>query len=166
MPRLPMALVTIALALSIGLDAYHVVAQEATPAPAGEAFPLPPGVTSQPLGSDTVATLPATPARIEMLRVTFAPGSALRLPAESPSLALVYVEAGTLTARIEAPVAITRAASPGAAPDREEIPAGTEFSAGPGDSFIGPAHTPVEVRNDGQEPLTLLMAVVQPAPSP
>ena len=166
MPRFHLVPSIVVLALTIGLATNDVLAQEGTPAPTDDTFPLPPGVTSQPLGSGTVASLPATPARIEMLRVTFAPGSVLRLPAASPSLALVYVESGTLTARIDAPIAITRAAPSGSTSKREEIAAGTQFMAGPGDSFVGPAHTMVEARNDGQEPLTLLMAVVQPAPSP
>lgn len=147
---------TVLLALAGGA----MTAQERTPPAEPGEFALPEGITREPLALDVTETLPAAPAAMEMLRFTFAPGAVMQLPAESPSTALVYVEAGTLTARVDAPVTVTRATVGGA---RVTIAVGTEYIAETGDFFIGPAYVGVEARNDGTEPLALLMAVIQPA---
>jgi hypothetical protein len=125
---------------------------------------LPAGVTQQNLAVGSAAPLLPAGAIIELARFTFAPGAVVVLPEASPSLALVYVESGILSVRIEAPVTLTRAAggSPG---EPETIPAGTAFTADQGDFFVGPPHVAVEARNDEPEPLVLLMAVLEPAPA-
>ncbi len=102
---------------------------------------------------------------VGLLRLTFPPGAVLPLEEGDPSLALVYVESGTLTVRIEAPVTVLRASGDGAAEARQvEIAAGTEFMAGPGDSFVSPAVIEGEARNDGTEPVVVLAAIVEPEP--
>jgi hypothetical protein len=107
--------------------------------------------------------LPPSPGAVGLLRLTFPAGTVLPLEPGDPSLALVYVEAGTLSVRIEAPVTVSRAPKAGTAePTQEEIPAGTGFVAGPGDSFISPAVIAGEARNDGPEPVVVLAAVVEP----
>ncbi len=69
-----------------------------------------------------------------------------------------------LTVRIEAPVTVSRA--PGGAPAAQEnIAAGTEFDAGPGDSFVSPAVIAGEACNDGAEPVVVLAAIVEPEPA-
>ncbi len=140
-----------------------VAAQVATPQAEAEGVVLPAGVTAERLAAGPAEPLPPEPVVLELVRFTFAPGAVLQLPAESPSLALLYVEAGALTARVAAPVMITRAAPIGTPSTPEAIAAGTAFTAGPGDSFVGPPHVAVEARNDGADPLVLLMAVLEPA---
>ena len=140
-----------------------VAGQVATPQAEAEGVTLPAGVTAERLAAGLAEPLPAEPVILELVRFTFAPGTVLHLPEENPSLALVYVEAGTLTARVAAPVMITRAAPVGSPSTPEAIAVGTEFSVGPGGSFVGPPHVAVEARNDGAEPLVLLMAVLEPA---
>jgi quercetin dioxygenase-like cupin family protein len=153
----PLAVIVV-VALLATLTGGSLNAQEGTPA-AEEAFMLPEGVTAEPLAGAVTQIVPPAPALMELIRFTFEPGAVLHLPEESPSTALVYVEAGTLTARVAATLTVTRAAVGGT---REEIAAGTEFTAEAGDFFIGPAHIAVEARNDGPEPLVLLMAVIEP----
>ncbi len=139
------------------------VAQEGTP-PAGE-FPLPEGVTFEPLGFGTAEELPAAPASVELFRFTVGPGARIPIEEDDPALALVYVEAGTLTFRVEAPIQVTRAsmlATPGAGAGPEEVAAGTEFTLEAGDSAVFPPNVPGEVRNDGSEPAVGLATVIAP----
>jgi quercetin dioxygenase-like cupin family protein len=141
-----------------------IAAQTATPQ-AGTGVELPAGVTRQNLAVGSAAPLLPGPSTIELVRFIFAPGAVVALPEASPSLALVYVESGTLSVRIDAPVTLTRAAANGSSEEPEAIPAGTPFTAEAGDFFVGPPHVAVEARNDGSEPLALLMAVLEPAPA-
>ena len=129
-------------------------AQEATPVtqPSVEA-----------LAFASAGELPPSPGAIGLLRLTFPVGAVLPLEPGDPSLALVYIETGTLSVRIEALVTVSRAPKAGTAdPTQEEIPAGTEFAAGPGDSFVSPAVIAGEARNDGPEPVVVLAAIVEP----
>ena len=162
MRRLGVLAIAFASALLVLGAGGPVAARKGTPEAGAEGFALPAGVTAERLAAGPAAPLPPAPAVLELVRFTFAPGAVLHLPAASPALALVYVEAGTLTARVAAPVTITRA-GPGGAAGEEAIAAGTEFTAGRGDFFVGPPHAAVEARNDGSEPLVLLMAVLEPA---
>jgi hypothetical protein len=163
MRRLQVLAIAIASAVLVLAVGSPVAGQAATPQAEAEGFPLPAGVTAERLAAGPAAPLPPTPLVLELVRFTFAPGAVLHLPAESPSLALVSVETGTLTARVAAPVMINRASLMGTPSAPKTIPAGTEFTAEPGDSFVGPPHVAVEARNDGSEPLVLLMAVLEPA---
>jgi hypothetical protein len=162
MRRLQVLTIVIASSVLVLAVGSPVAGQVATPQAEAEGFPLPAGVTAERLAAGPAEPLPPAPLVLELVRFTFAPGAVLHLPAESPSLALVSVEAGTLTARVAAPVMITRAAPKSAPSPPEAIAAGTAFRAGPGDSFVGPPHVAVEVRNGGSEPLLLLMAVLEP----
>jgi quercetin dioxygenase-like cupin family protein len=123
------------------------------------------GVTQQNLAVGSATPLLPEGAIIELARFTFAPGAVVVLPEASPSLALVYVESGVLSVRINAPLTLTRAAAGGTPEEPEAIPAGTAFTADAGDFFVGPPHVVVEARNDESEPLVLLMAVLEPAPA-
>ena len=91
------------------------------------------------------------------MRVTVAPGSVFNGPADDPSVGLNLIESGELTARIEAAVTVTRATGP------EDVAAGTEFTLGPGESFIWPPNVAGELRNDGPEPVVQLVAFLAPA---
>jgi quercetin dioxygenase-like cupin family protein len=162
MRRLRVLAIIFTLAALVLAAGSSVAGQVGTPQAEPEGFPLPPGVAAERLAAVPAEPLPPAPVILELVRFTFAPGAILHLPEESPSLALVYVEAGALTARVAAPLVITRAAPIGTPSAPEAIAAGTEFTAEPGDSFVGPPHVAVEARNDGSEPLVLLMAVLEP----
>jgi quercetin dioxygenase-like cupin family protein len=156
-------LFALALLVFATLAASHaatvVAGQEATPPAEADAM-LPEGVTAEPLAFAATEAIPPPPAAMELVRFTFEPGAMIRLPEQSPSTALVYVESGVLTARVAAPITVTRSSVGG---QLEMFDAGTEFTTGTGDFFIGPAHVAVEAQNDGDEPLVLLMAVIEPA---
>ena len=109
MRRLGVLAIAFASALLVLGAGGPVAAQKGTPEAGAEGFALPAGVTAERLAAGPAAPLPPAPAVLELVRFTFAPGAVLQLPAESPSLALVAVEAGTLTARVAGPVMITRA---------------------------------------------------------
>jgi quercetin dioxygenase-like cupin family protein len=134
------------------------IAQDATPAVPAASFD---GLAFAP-----VDELPSSPAIVGLARLTFPVGAVLPLEAGDPSLALVYVESGTLTVRIEAPVTVSRAPSGEASEStQEEIAAGSEFTARPGDSFVSPAVIAGEARNAGSEPVIVLAAIVEPEPA-
>ena len=100
-----------------------------------------------------------------LARFTLEPGAGIPFEAEGLTVALAYVESGALTARVEAPIRVTRGAAPQAAegpPPQEEIAAGTEFTLEAGDSAVFPPNVPGEIRNDGQEPVVGLVALVAP----
>jgi len=107
-----------------------------------------------------------------LVRITLDPGAGFPSEADDPSLALVYMEAGTLTITLEGPITVTRAgafdvflASPeaeDAEPPTEEIPAGQEFQLMAGDSALFPANTAGDIRNDGTEPAVGLVAFYEP----
>jgi quercetin dioxygenase-like cupin family protein len=162
MRRLRLLVVAFGAAGLVLAAGRSIAAQSATPQ-AGTGVELPAGITRQDfaMGSAT-PLLPTGGATIELVRFTFAPGAVVVLPEASPSLALVYVEAGVLRVRIDAPVTLTRAAAGGSAGEPETIPAGTAFTAGQNDFFVGPPHVAIEARNDGSEPLVVLKAVLEP----
>jgi len=155
-------MVTFSVAVLMLTASRAIAAQPATPQ-AGMGVALPAGVTQQNLAIGLAAPLLPAGAIIELARFTFAPGAVVGLPEASPSLALVYVESGILTVRIDAPMTLTRATSDSSG-KLETIPAGTAFTAVQSDFFVGPPHVAVEARNDGREPLVLLMAILEPAP--
>jgi quercetin dioxygenase-like cupin family protein len=144
-------------------------AQDATPAEGDSEFRE--GVIFEPLAMGSTARDDLT-----LLRLTVAAGAAFQVDPADPETALIYVESGTLTARIEGPVNVTRAgafdaefASPDATdgeeefiPPTEEISAGREFQVTAGDSFLFPAKTAGDVRNDGTEPAVFLVSLTAP----
>ena len=175
MRRAP-ALVSVLVVLLAGLVASGrlgggAVAQDATPA--AEEFAPPAGVTFEPLGFGTAEELPPAPADFVLARIGFDPGAGFPIEADDPSVGLAYVESGTLTVRVEAPVRVTRAATiaafatpgaveEGAVPAPEEVAAGTEFTLEAGDSAVFPPNAPGEVRNDGTERAVALVALIVP----
>ena len=169
-PPVPLALALAALlALLAGGSAAHTAAQEGTPPAEGFALE---GVGFFPLGFGTAEELPAAPADLVLVRFTLEPGASIPADAGDPSVALVYVEAGALTAEAGTPVRVTRAAviaafaTPGAEPEGppmlEEVAAGTAFTLAAGDSVVLPPNVAAELRNDGQERVVGLAAIVAP----
>ncbi len=155
-------------AVMVGQVGSNTFAQVATPST--EEF-APEGLTFAVLGFGTADQLPATPADFVLARVTFDPGAGFPIEASDPSVTLVSVESGTLTFQVEAAISVTRAATiaafstPGfdesAVPAPEEIAAGTEFTMTAGDSAFFPGSIAGEVRNDGQEPAVVLIAIIE-----
>lgn len=136
------------------------------PAMAQDATPAAPQPAFDPLAFAAVGELPPSPGVVGLLRLTFPPGAVLPLEEGDPSLALVYVESGILTVRINVPVTVSRAPDQGTPESTQQvIAAGAEFMAGPGDSFVSPAVIAGEARNDGMEPAVVLAAIVEPDPS-
>ena len=125
-------------------------AQEATP-PAAPAAGTPQPVTFRTLASGTMELLAPGTAALSFGRVTLAPGASVPIDAADPSAALVYITAGTLTFRVEAPMTVSRGTRAGTPipTEPEQVPAGTEFTLSDGDSALFPPVTAGEVRNDG-----------------
>ena len=158
-------LVSVAIVALIGLVALGarpgVGAQEATPVTEA-VFE---GVTVEPLAGGSVPAYPPLPADFILVRARIAPGGRIAVPAGDPSLALNYVESGTLISLNTAPVVVVRGAAmatPGAQA-QEQLPANTEVTLQAGDSFVGPPGVGGEVRNEGTEEATILVALVAPA---
>jgi hypothetical protein len=81
-----------------------------------------------------------------------------------PGLALIYVEQGALTVSSAEPVVVVRGAAlvtPGAQA-QEPIPAETEFTLVPGDSFVNPWPSGRDFRNAETEDGVTLIALVSP----
>jgi quercetin dioxygenase-like cupin family protein len=127
----------------------------ATPGP-GE-FEIAPGQIGRELAAGLLEEPPAAPVYLALLRFTTEPGSVFTTPTEDPTAALILVESGEVTVRLEGPVMITRTTGP------EEAAAGTDFTLGPGESFLWPPHVAGEIRNDGQESVVTLVAFLAPA---
>jgi quercetin dioxygenase-like cupin family protein len=127
-------------------------AQEATPLAGGLPFEIAPGVTAD--------ILPASEDPPSLYRIRFAPGVVYELEV-SPAVSLVYVEAGTLVLRLDAPLTVTRAGETDA--PGEAIAADTEVTLGPGDYTVFPPNVSGEARNDGEEPAQVAAAELIPA---
>ena len=144
------SVVLLLVLLGLGPLALPSAAQDATP-PA-RTLEIAPGVTAE--------EVPAEPGSPPLFRIHLDPGAAVAFDDTDPSLSLVYVEDGTVTFTIAAPVSVTRAGAEDQA--AEPIVAAVEFTAGPGDYFIAPANTAAELRNDGTDPATILVASMIP----
>ena len=116
------------------------------------------------LGYGAVAELPAAPAELSLFRFGFEPGAGFDLDPEA-SVALVYVEAGVLTFTVDVPMTVLRAAGEGTPfpMQTETFAAGEAFELAEGDSAVFPAGAAGEVRNEGDEAATVLVADVSPA---
>ncbi|MDP9370789.1 MAG: cupin domain-containing protein [Chloroflexota bacterium] len=143
-------------------------AQEGTP-PADELAP-PERLPFEALAIAPGVALPS-PADIVVFRFDLDPGGVFPFDPADPSTGVVVVESGVLTFRIEAPITVTRAATiqatPAAegpfAPQTEQVPVGTEFTLGAGDSAVFPANVGGEARNAGQDRAVALVTSVAPA---
>lgn len=142
------------LAAAGGL-AGGTVAQEGTPTPGATDGAA--AVKAEELADARVADLPSAPAAFRLIRYRLEPGATLVAEASEPSLALIYVERGTLTARVDTPVTVGR--GPRLGTPVAEVAAGVEFQLGPGDSFAFPPSAAGEIRNDGGRAALLLASV-------
>ena len=126
----------------------------ATPGP-GE-FEAAPGVIGRELANGLTEAPPTDLVAFGVLRITSAPGAVFSGGEDDPSIGLLLMESGELSVRIETAVTVTRATGP------EEVAAGTEFTLGPGESFVWPANVHGEARNDGAEPTVNLVIYLAP----
>lgn len=155
-----------------------IAAQDATPAGGGEEMPA--GVTFSPIafGQAQQLMLPDA-ADLALFRLTIDPGATFTDQGNDPSTGLLYVESGTVTLTLKDSVQVLRAQSmasmiggPGATPMAEgtspfeEVAANTEFQLEAGDSVLIPANVGGEARNDGDQPVSLLVASVGPPEGP
>ena len=151
-----LSLVTLVLLAPVALHGpSRAQAQDATPA-SGPPAGTPEAVVSTTLASGTIEiTAPGT-AGLALGRIKLAPGATVPFDPADPSVSLVYMTAGTLTFRVDAPMSVSRKAGPGTPvpAQSEAIAANTEFILRDGDSAIFPPATAGEVRNDGAEEAT------------
>ena len=133
-------------------------AQESFATPGPDEFELAPGQIGRELASGRFEEPPAGPLHMGLLRVTSDPGSVSSGGGpDDPTGALILVESGAVTVRLEEPATITRATGP------EKAPANTDFILGPGESFVWEPFVVGEIRNDGQEPAVTFAAFLAPA---
>ncbi len=152
--RRPALMFWIFAVVSLGLSGVGAtaLAQEGTPSPAG--FEIAPGVTAEALAFEPGQEAPA------LYRLTFTPGVVYRVE-PAPEISLVYQEAGELTAALDAPVTITRSGATDA--PGEAVTAETEFTLAAGDYAVFPPLVGGEVRNDGQEAASVVVASIIPS---
>jgi len=165
----PPSILVVLLAGLLAGGAGVSVAQEGTP-PADE-FAMPEGVTFDGLAFGTVAVMPAGPIDLGLYRSRLEPGASIDLGA-GPSYYLISVDSGVITFHVDASASVTRAVAgtPAAqTPNQagpEEISAGTDVVLEQGDAALfapNPGGAGGEVRNDGQEPVVVLVVEARPA---
>ena len=124
-------------------------AQESTPTAGATGVEIAPGVTFE--------LLPSSEDPPTLYRLRLAPGVSLSF-VDDPAISLVYVESGALSLVLDAAV---RDARPDAAnEDEEEADPAVELSQG--DYFVLPPLVAGEIRNEGQEPLSMVIAAITP----
>ena len=127
-------------------------AQESTPV-ATTGVEIAPGVTFE--------LMPASEDPPSLYRLRFAPGATLAF-VDDPAISLVYVESGALSLQLRAAVSDARPdASSG-----DEADADTALTLDQGDYFVLPPLVAGEIRNEGQEPVSLVIAAITPGPIP
>jgi len=154
---------------------HSVIAQDATPAGGDES--MPPGTTFTPLAFGQVQQLMLPDGDFVLFRITIDPGANFPADANDPSTGLVYVESGTVTINATAPLNVLRAstmammvgsiasATPTTeeAPPFEQIAANTDFQLAAGDSVLVPGNVGGNLRNDGTEQVSILIANIGPS---
>jgi len=169
-----MSIVAMLLLGVLALNAQPVaIAQEATPS----AEMSMEGLTFTLLGVAPGVTLPGA-SDLEVARAGFEPGAGFPFDASDPTGALVIIEAGTITARVEEQAwmisrggalqqAMETMETSGAEPDwggvLEEVAMGEEATLEVGDVAYVPGGVSGEVRNNGEEHAEALIVLVGPA---
>lgn len=156
MRRLP-TLFAAAFLLAGGVAAQPAAtAQDATPAAETAAS----GVVAEEVAFARIEEMPESPAALRVVRYRFEPGAALVTDPAAETIAVLYVEQGTLTVQVDDPVSVTGG---GAATPIAEIAAGTAIELGPGQAIALPPAVTGEIRNGGQEPALVLASVIESA---
>jgi hypothetical protein len=134
------------------LSPLSMRAQESTPTAETTGVEVAPGVTFD--------LMPASEDPPSLYRLRFAPGATLSF-VDDPAISLVYVESGALSLQLDAAVSDAR---PEAASGDEE--ADTALSLTQGDYFVLPPLVAGEIRNEGQEPMSIMIAAITPGVIP
>lgn len=165
---IPLAVIALAGILLGAPVTPAAVAQNATPA-VEETGP-PPGLSEEVLAFGMTNTMPAVPAMVIVARVTIAPGADITAAPNDPAMSIFYVESGSLTIVADAPLSVGRGAAlaealatPDTMPSMDDIAAGAEFSLASGDSLVAPPGIGGSLRNDGTEPVVVLVTNIIPA---
>ena len=124
-------------------------AQEGTPTAGATGVEIAPGVTFE--------LLPSSENPPTLYRLRLAPGVSLPF-VDDPAISLVYVESGALSLQLDAAVSDTR---PDVASQDEEK-AGQAAELSQGDYFVLPPLVAGELRNKGQEPVSIVIAAITP----
>jgi hypothetical protein len=124
-------------------------AQESTPTAGMAGVEVAPGVTFE--------LLPSSEDPPSLYRLHIAPGATLTFEGD-PAISLVYVESGALALQMRAAVSDTR---PDAQSDATEG-ADTASSVAEGDYFVLPPLIAGEMRNEGQDPVSIVIAAITP----
>jgi hypothetical protein len=130
-----------------------------TPAGAQEATPVPTvvgAITVEETRFGLADIVPAGPALISYYRIEMPPGTQLVVDPD-PGLGVHRVAAGTVTVAPSEDITLTRDGVPD-----EVVPGGEEAQLGPGDGFMWMPDMAGELRNDGAEPVVLLVVVIFP----
>jgi hypothetical protein len=147
------SLAVVILTLTVLLVGRH------PPAHAQEASPVP-TVVGEITVEETVFGLadivPPGPAVISHYRIDMPPGTHLAVDPD-PGFGAYRVASGTVTVVPTEDITLTR----NGVPD-EVLPAGEEVQLGPGEGFMWMPASAGEVRNDGTEPVVLLVVVIHP----
>jgi hypothetical protein len=145
-------LITTLMAFTCGmLGPVPTSAQRSTPAATG--VEISPGVTFE--------LMRASEDPPSLYRLRFAPGATLSF-VDDPAISLVYVESGALSLQMNAAVSDAR---PDASSE-DEKDADTALTLGRGDYFVLPPLVAGEMRNEGQEPVSIVIAAISPGPIP
>jgi hypothetical protein len=135
------------------LGLFSTRAQESTPVVETTGVEVATGVTFD--------LLPASEDPPSLYRLRFAPGATLSF-VDDPAISLVYVESGALLLQLDA--AVSDARPEAASGDEEE--ADTALSLTEGDYFVLPPLVAGEIRNEGQEPMSIVIAAITPGMIP
>jgi hypothetical protein len=122
-------------------------AQESTPTAGTTGVEIAPGVTFE--------LLPSSEDPPTLYRLRLAPGVSLPF-VDDPAISLVYVESGALSLRLDAAVSDAR---PDGTDDQE---ARRAVKLSQGDYFVLPPLVAGEIRNEGQEPVSMVIAAITP----
>jgi hypothetical protein len=132
---------------TLGPDAAR--AQQGTPTAGATGEEISPGVTFE--------LLPSSEDPPTLYRLRLAPGVTLPF-VDDPSISLVYVESGALSLQLDA--AVSDARPDGTSEGEEE--ADTALQLSQGDYFVLPPLVAGEIRNEGQEPVSIVIAAITP----
>ena len=122
-------------------------AQQSTPTAGAAGVEIAPGVTFE--------LLPSSEDPPTLYRLRLAPGVSLSF-VDDPAISLVYVESGALSLKLDAAVSDTR---PDGTEDQE---ARRAVKLGQGDYFVLPPLVAGEISNEGQEPVSIVIAAITP----
>jgi quercetin dioxygenase-like cupin family protein len=160
------ALLRVVVITMLGLvgsaGAAMATAQDSTPASEEESTDE--GVAYQFIGYGMAETLPS-PAELSILRLTLDPGAQFGLDPADPAVALVVVESGAATFMVDAEITVLHAPAEGEmfSQDFEVMPANETFTMEAGASAVFPNNVGGELRNEGDEPLSILVADITPS---